>query len=68
MLSVACMPCLACLQHLKGGSDLQVIGDWVAAHTQDEVLAAMAAARVPSGQLPLQVMLLLNSRMGETCW
>lgn len=28
---------------------VQVIGDWVAAHTQDEVLAAMAEARVPSG-------------------
>lgn len=29
----------------------QVIGDWVASHTHDEVLAAMAEARVPSGEL-----------------
>lgn len=29
---------------------MQVIGDWVAAHTQEEVLAAMAEARVPSGK------------------
>ena len=30
---------------------LQVIGDWVASHTQSEILAAMAEARVPSGAL-----------------
>jgi hypothetical protein len=29
---------------------IQVIGDWVALHTHEEVLAAMAEARVPSGQ------------------
>ena len=29
---------------------MQVIGDWVASHTHEEVLAAMAEARVPSGQ------------------
>ncbi len=29
---------------------IQVIGDWVASHTHEEVLAAMAEARVPSGQ------------------
>ena len=29
---------------------MQVIGDWVASHTHEEVLAAMADARVPSGQ------------------
>ena len=28
---------------------MQVIGDWVALHTLEEVLAAMAEARVPSG-------------------
>ena len=28
---------------------MQVIGDWVALHTHEEVLAAMAEARVPSG-------------------
>lgn len=28
---------------------IQVIGDWVASHTHEEVLAAMAKARVPSG-------------------
>ncbi|KAL3147428.1 hypothetical protein ABBQ38_014493 [Trebouxia sp. C0009 RCD-2024] len=29
----------------------KVIGDWVASHTHDEVLAAMAEARVPSGPI-----------------
>ncbi len=29
---------------------IQVIGDWVASHTHEEVLAVMAEARVPSGQ------------------
>lgn len=31
---------------------LQVIGDWVKQHTLAEVLAAMAEARVPSGDCP----------------
>ena len=46
--------CMLCTDVRQPGKTLvrrhaQVLGDWVAARTLDEVLAAMAEARVPSG-------------------
>ena len=38
---------------------VQVIGDWVASRTHEEVLAVMGEARVPSGELHLVLLLLL---------
>ena len=39
------------MQLTAGAFFAQVIGDWVAARTLDEVLAAMKEARVPSGPI-----------------